>query len=194
MKKIFLLFYLFGSTFICFAQNAASALQVGSVAPFFEAKDQNGSLVSLKNLTNKGEVVLIFYRGQWCPYCNRELKHLEDSLSFITDKGASVIAVTPETTDNVDKTIEKTKATYSILSDNGLKIMKAYKVAFNVDQETIDKYKTYGIDFDKANGSNGAVLPVPAVYIIDKNGKIKYAYFDTDYRNRASIKDLADHL
>ncbi len=194
MKRIFLLALLACLALVSFAQNSSQALQVGSTAPLFVAKDQNGKLVSLKEMTKKGNVVLIFYRGQWCPYCNRELKHLEDSLNFITEKGASVIAVTPETSDNVNKTIEKTKASYSILSDDGLKIMKAYKVAFDVDQATIDKYKTFGVDFNKANGANGAVLPVPAVYIIDKNGKIKYAYFDTDYRNRASIKDLADHL
>ena len=69
-----------------------------------------------------------------------------------------------------------------------------YNVAFDVDAETVKKYKGYGIDFEKANGENGAVLPVPAVYIINKKGKITYAYFDKDYRKRASVKEIINSL
>lgn len=193
MKKIlFSILFLLGTTSI-FAQDAMP-LVVGSAAPDFEAKDQNGKTVSLQSLTKKGSVVVIFYRGQWCPYCNKQLSALEDSLGLITAKNATVIAVTPETEDNVEKTISKTKVSYSVLNDKGLKIMKAYKVAFDVDAETVKKYKGYGIDFDKANGDNGAVLPVPAVYIINKKGKITYAFFDKDYRKRASVQEIANNL
>lgn len=72
--------------------------------------------------------------------------------------------------------------------------MKAYKVAFNVDPATVTKYKGYGVYFSKDNGNNGAVLPVPAVYIIDKKGKITYAYFEKDYKKRASINEIVSHL
>ena len=72
--------------------------------------------------------------------------------------------------------------------------MKNYKVNFKVDENTIIKYKSYGIDFDKANGENGANLPVPATYIVGKNGKIKYAFFNTDYSKRASVKDILEQL
>ncbi len=128
------------------------------------------------------------------PYCNKELKGIEDSLSLITSKGAVVLAVTPELPENVYKTIDKTKASYSVLSDDGLKIMKAYDVAYAVDPALNEKYKGYGIDLMKANGANGANLPVPAVYVIDTNGNIIYRYFDVDYRNRASVKEIAEHL
>ncbi len=93
-------------------------LQVNDRAPVFSAKDQNNKTISLKDQLHKGEVVLIFYRGQWCPYCNKQLKALEDSISFITAKGATLIAVTPEKPENISKTIEKTKASYSILFVN----------------------------------------------------------------------------
>ena len=193
MKKLIVILFCIASSCSLFAQDAMP-LAVGADAPAFEAKDQNGKEVNLKKLRKKGSVVLIFYRGQWCPYCNKQLSALEDSLSFITAKNATVIAITPETEENVNKTIEKTKVTYSVLNDKGLKIMKAYKVAFEVDAETVKKYKGYGIDFEKANGENGAVLPVPAVYIIDKKGKITYAYFDKDYRKRASVKEIVENL
>jgi len=120
-------------------------------------------------------VVVVFYRGQWCPYCNKQLNALQDSLGFIKGKGATLIAVSPEKPANISKTVAKTKATYSVLFVDGLKIMKSYDVAFKVDSTTIEKYKKFGIDFYDANGSNGATLPVPAVYIINKDGIILFS-------------------
>ena len=129
-----------------------------------------------------------------CGHCNKELKQLEDSIGLIQAKGATVLAITPELPENISKTIEKTKASYPILYDKKLSIMNAYKVAFKVDDKTVEKYKGYGIDFLKVNGDNGANLPVPAVYIVNKNGKIIYRFFDVDYKKRSSIKDILDHL
>jgi len=170
-------------------------LKVNDAAPDFSAKDQNGKVIHLKSQLEKKTVVIVFYRGQWCPFCNKELKALEDSLQLISSKDAIVLAVSPEKPENISRTIEKTKASYSILYDEGLKIMKSYEVAFPVDSITIAKYKTYGIDFSAANGdANGANLPVPAVYIINKKGKIVYRHFDPDYRKRASIKEIVSHL
>lgn len=137
---------------------------------------------------------MLFYRGQWCPFCNKQLSRFSDSLSQLTAKGASVLAITPENAENVKKTIEKTKASFPVLEDEGLTIMKLYKVNFAVDENTITKYKGYGIYFDKANGSNGANLPVPATYIIGQNGKIKYVFFNTDYRKRASVQEILNNL
>jgi peroxiredoxin len=177
------------------AQNGPNGLTVNSVAPDFTAKDQNGKTINLKSELKKNEVVVVFYRGEWCPFCNKELKALEDSLQWIRSKGAIVLAISPEKSENISKTIEKTKASYSILHDEGLKIMKSYDVAFQVDSLTLTKYKAYGIDFTAANGkSNGNNLPVPAVYVINKKGQITYRHFDPDYRKRPTIKEIASHL
>jgi peroxiredoxin len=180
----------------CLAQDAAKpeGLKVGDVAPAFESVDQNGKKISLKEILQKGEAVLVFYRGQWCPYCNKQLSKISDSLSLITAKGATVITITPETTENIKKTITKTKAIYAIVEDKGLKIMSNYKVKFAVDAGTIEKYKKYGIDFEKANGENGANLPVPATYIIGQDGKVKYVFFNTDYSKRATVKEILENL
>lgn len=194
MKNIIVLIsVLFFSTQM-HAQEFPKGLQVNDDAPTFSAVDQNGTLIELKDLLNKGNVVMIFYRGQWCPFCNRQLKALEDSLQFFVSKKAQLIAITPEKPDNITKSIFKTKASFPILYDDGLKIMKGYDVAFAVDEKTIEKYKNYGIDFNEANGSNGANLPVPAVYIINQEGKIIYKYFDTDYKKRPSVAELLKHL
>ena len=198
MKKITLLlsFLLIISSF-AFAQAETfypEGLKVGDMAPDFTAKDQDGKTISLEQALQKGPVVMLFYRGQWCPYCNKQMSRFSDSLSLLIAKGASVLAIAPETAENVKKTIEKSKSTFPVLADQGLAIMKMYKVNFAVDEKTITKYKGYGIDFDKANGVNGANLPVPATYIIGKDGKVKYVFFNTDYRNRASVMDVLNNL
>jgi peroxiredoxin len=166
----------------------------GDVAPDFSAKNQNGKTINLKNELKLGAVVLVFYRGQWCPYCNKQLAALQDSLELITSKGAQLIAVSPEIEENVAKTISKSKASYSVLSDDKLKIMSQYKVAYEVDDKLDKTLKKYGIDVAKANGENGKVLPVPAVYIINKEGKIVYVYFDENYAKRPSVKEIVSML
>jgi peroxiredoxin len=197
MKKSITMLTLCFLTVTIFAQIGMmkpEGLKIGDMAPDINAVSQDGKNIKLKKLLATGDVVLVFYRGQWCPFCNKQLSKINDSLSFIIAKGATVLTITPETADNIKKTIEKTKASYSIIEDKGMSIMKNYKVNFAIDEDTIEKYKKYGIDFDKANGTNGANLPVPATYIISKDGKIKYAFFNPDYRQRPSVKEILDNL
>ena len=179
---------------VAVAQEAPEGLFIASKAPDFKAKDQNGKEIRLKDLLKEGKVVLVFYRGYWCPYCNKELSKLQDSLQLIKDKGATLIAVSPEKQENVSKTIEKTKAEYSILHDEGLKIMKAYEVEFEVPENTITRYRNAGIDIGKNNGDNGNFLPIPAVYIIDKESTITYRFFEPDYKKRPTVLDLLNNL
>ena len=193
MKKLFFFLITIVSLQVD-AQTYPTGLNINDNAPDFNAMDQKNENIHLAKLLKKGNVVLVFYRGQWCPYCNKELKQLEDSIDLIQAKGATVLAITPELPENILKTIDKTKASYPILYDKKLSIMNAYKVAFKVDDKTVEKYKGYGIDFLKVNGDNGANLPVPAVYIVNKNGKIIYRFFDVDYKKRSSIKDILDLL
>ena len=176
------------------AQEAPEGLFIASKAPDFKAKDQNGKEVRLKDLLKKGKVVLVSYRGQWCPYCNKELSRLQDSLQFIIDKGATLLAVSPEMPENVAKTVEKTKATYSVLFDDGMKIMKAYDVEYELPENTVTRYRNSGLDIEKSNGTNGKYLPVPAVYIIDKESIVTYRFFETDYKKRPSVQDILKNL
>ena len=178
------------------AQEKPEGLFINSKAPDFKGKDQNGNEIALKDLRKKGPVVIIFYRGYWCPYCNKELQKLEDSLQLIKEKGAQLIAITPEKQEGIAKTIEKTKASYPIITDDELKIMKAYDVAYQVDTKTIDRYKMASIDLAANNGQKpeAVYLPVPAVYIIGKDGEIKYRFFEEDYKKQAAVKDILNNL
>ncbi len=194
MKKIIFVSLLIFSGYAMMAQEAPEGLFLNSKAPDFRAKDQNGNMVRLKDLLKKGKVVLVFYRGEWCPYCNRNLKRLSDSLQLITGKGATLIAVTPEKPESVAKTVEKTNAQFSILHDEELKIMKAYEVEFEVPENTLKRYRNGGIKIDEINGKNGNYLPIPATYVIDKEGNITYRFFNQDYKKRPSVKEILDHL
>jgi peroxiredoxin len=182
---------------VCFlaAQEAPEGLFINSKAPDFKAKDQHGKEVRLRDLLKNGKVVLIFYRGQWCPYCNKYLKKLQDSLQLIKDKGATIVAITPELPENISKTVEKTNADFSILYDEGLKIMKAYEVEFEVPENVLTRYRNSGIKIDENNGNkNGNFLPIPATYIIDKEANITYRFFQSDYKKRPSVKEILDNL
>jgi peroxiredoxin len=174
---------------------AQSGLKNGVEAPEFVAKDNSGKTLDLKRLLKSHKaVVLFFYRGQWCPYCNKHIKELQDSLQLLTGKGAYVIGVTPETDENINKTIDKTHASFSIIQDKGYKIMKAYDVNYVVDDAMFAKLKNYGIDLEKNNGNADHVLPVPATYVIDSSGKIIFAHFDKDITKRASVSSILNAL
>ena len=195
MKRIFPLVFLLLTAFLLRAQESPEGLFINSKAPNFKAKDQSGNEVELKALLKKGKVVLVFYRGQWSQYCTIYLKRLEDSLQSIKDKGATLIAVTPELPENIAKTIEKTNAQFPILHDENLKIMKAYDVEFEVPEDILTRYRNSGIKVDENNGKkNGNYLPVPAVYIIDKDSNIAYRYFQQDYKKRPSIQEILKNL
>ncbi len=194
MRYLLTMVILFMSAFTMAQSVDPQGLKAGDKAPMFTATDNNGKSFSLETALKKGDVVLMFYRGQWCPYCNKQMSQMNDSLSMITAKGATVVAISPEIQENVVKTIEKTKASFPVISDVKMKIMKDYQVNFNVPQATIDRYKNFGIDFNQVNGENGANLPVPATYVIGKDGKIKYVFFNPDYRKRASVKEIASYL
>jgi peroxiredoxin len=194
MKKISILLSLLVCMLCANSQDAPEGLFISSKAPDFKAKDQNGKDIKLKDLLKKGKVVLVFYRGYWCPYCNKELAKLQDSLELIQGKGATLIAVTAELPENIAKTVEQTKAQYSIIHDEQLKIMKAYEVEFEVQENVLTRYRNGGIDIEKLNGKNGKFLPVPAVYIIDKEQTITYRFFEPDYKKRPSVKVILDNL
>ena len=169
-------------------------LSVGSAAPKFQATDQFNNPFDLEEQLKKGPVVLMFYRGHWCKYCNRQLEELSDSLGFIIEKGASVVTVTPEIMEFVDETSKKYNNSFRIISDVDMKIMNAYKVRFEVDKGTNSKYKIWGIKLDEFNGDNGTNLPVPATYIINQDGTIKYAFFNKNYKKRVFIKTILRNL
>ncbi len=194
MKTIFSLFSLL-VTMTVFAQEKPEGLFINSKAPEFRLKDQSGVEVSLKELRKKGQVVMIFYQGNWSPYCTKELIRFQDSLQLLTDKGAKVIAITPEAAEGISKTLEKTKAVFPILYDEQMKVSKAYQVAYEVDERTLNRQKNFGNDLLVVNNQKlKAFLPIPAVYIINKEGTVTTRFFDNDTRKRPWVKEILKEL
>ena len=194
MKPFFFVLLFITASCIGRAQDKPEGLFLNSKAPDFKGTDQSGVAVNLKELRKKGPVVLLFYRGHWCPYCSRELKRFQDSLSLLTERGAQLIAITPEGGEGISKTIEKTGAVFPIVTDADMKISKSYQVAYAVDERTLGRYKNADIDLLTINGQKQAQLPVPAVYIVNKEGSVTFRYFDADYKKRVSVKEILREL
>ena len=170
-------------------------LKAGDKAPDFTGYDQTGKMVDSKKLLEKGPMVLFFYRGKWCSVCNRYLDYYQDSLNIITDQGFNVIAITPESIENVEQTVKFHNLTFTVIYDCQEKIMKDYDVMFTVTKAYQDKIlSSLSTDIAKNNGRDAAHLPVPATYIINRQGIIVAVQFDPDYKNRASVKWMLQNL
>ena len=188
MRKVLLIIIL---TFLVAAGvTGQEELPNGTIAPTFTAIDHQGKTIDLKQSLEKGPVVIVFYRGEWCKHCNNYMRNLQDSLPMITGRGAAVIAITPEQNEFIDETIQKTGASFSIIWDKEHRIMDDYKVSFRLKGTKNSFYKVAGINVSKASGSDHRILPVPATYIVGTDGKIKGGYFNTDYTLRMPVKDI----
>lgn len=170
-------------------------IPVGEAAPDFTGIDQNGNTIQLSELTEIGDVVLVFYRGFWCGYCTKYLAEFTEKLDDFKSKGAQVIAVAPEGEKNIDKTVEKTGLEIPFISDGSGEIMRKYGVEFKVTKAMDKKFFDYkGYSLAEANEREEGVLPIPATYIIGRGGKVKWAHFDPNYSQRASIDDIFANL
>lgn len=176
------------------AQRDKSSVMVGDKAPVFMAKDQNGKTVKSKDILKNDKLIVVFYRGQWCPYCNKHLMHLQENVEKFAQAGAKLVAVSPELPVNIGKTVEKSHVDYPVLYDKDSKIMKQFGVEFMLPENLQKRYKKYGVDLEVAHGNNDQLLPVPATYVIGKDGKVKYVHYDPEYKNRSTAKDILMHL
>lgn len=175
--------------------NQAKGLQVGATVPDFSAEDIFNKTFKLSNALKNGSLVLIFIRGQWCPFCNKHLKVLQDQFHKIYAKGASVIVVTPEKSEFIKKTIEKTRAEFTILYDEDYKIAEAFDVLFLPNKITRVMYNTVlGAKLKESHSDDSERLPIPATFIISKEMKVTWRHFDPDYKKRSKMADILDNL
>jgi peroxiredoxin len=163
----------------------ARALQVGARAPELSLPDATGQTVALRNLWQRGPLVLVFYRGGWCPYCNLELRAWQQQLPVLKHMGAGLVAISPQTPDNSLSTAEKNALAYPVLSDSSLAAAEAFGVAFTLPPELIELYGRVGNDLPVLNGNGQWTLPLPATYVIGRDGRIVFAHIEADYRERA---------
>lgn len=151
-----------------------NGLSVGNVAPTFANVDQYGNTQHLDSLTTNSDVVLVFFRGTWCPQCNQHIAAMNDSLDMIQDKGARVVLITPEKPDFAGENEIKTSVDIPIIHDENLDLMNKYDVAYDMSLGSQRLFNTFGVDFNELYGNEGK-LPLPATYIIGKDRIIKYA-------------------
>lgn len=169
------------------------AMNKGDKAPNFKLKNAKGESVTLYDELKSGPVVLIWYRGGWCPYCNLTLKRLQEEMPNFKKYDASLLALTPELPDSSLSTVEKNSLSFQVLSDLGNKVAKEYGVVYELTDAVAKRYQE-GFNLHGYNGDESNSLPLAATYVIDRDGQIVYAFLDADYRNRAEPKDILKAL
>ena len=169
-------------------------IKVGEKAPDFVLNNALGKPVSLKDKLKQGPVVLVFYRGAWCPFCNMHLHVLQESLPEFKKYGAQLITITPQTPDKSVEQFKQKGYPFEVLSDLDSKVMKDYRLYFELPAELVDVYKKHGLDIEAFNGKDRNVLPVPGSFVIDTNGIVRAMHADTDYKKRMEPSAIIDAL
>lgn len=166
------------------------ALGEGDTAPDFELPNAVGERVRLSDLLSSGPVILSFYRGQWCPFCNLELRALQRAITDIESAGATLVAVSPNTPDTSLTTVEKHSLTFPVLSDHDNLVAKQFNLVYEMTAENIENYREKGRDIPAMNGTDRWELPIPATYVINSDRVIRYSFVDTNHRVRGEPSEV----
>ena len=180
--------------FVSVDDTARAALNVGAKAPAFELKDSTGKLVSSKAILKKGDMVLVFYRGSWCPFCNAYLHKLQTRLTDIKAAGGNLVAISVENPDASMAIAKKNELQFTVLSDPNLDTARKFGIVYQMPPKTDEAYRSRGLDIAKHNAMEKPELPLAATYIINKKGQITYAFIETDYKKRAEPDVIIENL
>lgn len=173
---------------------AKKALRAGDKAPAFNLKDPDGKYVSSAELLAQGPLVLSFYRGVWCPYCNMELQALEEAVAAFAELGARVVAISPQNSVNSRKSVRTNALSFPILSDAGNEVAAAFGLRFALPDYLVDLYKKLKNDLPAFNGDSSWTLPMPGRYVIAQDGTILYAEVNPDYTQRPDPSEMLPAL
>ncbi|MFK8182419.1 MAG: peroxiredoxin-like family protein [Phormidesmis sp.] len=167
-----------------------NSLKVGEAAPDFTLPNAVGENVKLSELLSNGPVIINFYRGEWCPYCNIELHAFQQLLPEFQQVNAQLVAISPSLPTKALTMQEKHELAFPVLSDVGNKVARSYGLVFTLDAALRPLYKGFGLDIPGHNGDESYELPVPATYVIDTTGIVRYAYANADYTQRAEPAEV----
>lgn len=170
---------------------ADRVLREGEFAPDFALPDATGHEVALSDLLSRGPVIVSFYRGQWCPFCNLELRGLQRALAEVDASGATLVAISPNTPDVTLETVEKLELQFPVLSDEDNRVARQFNLVYEMTEENIEMYQAMGRDVGAMNGTGKWELPIPATYVIDRDRMIRYAFIDLNHRRRAEPSEVA---
>ncbi len=170
-----------------------NALKVGDKVQPFVLPNALNKEVSLKQLLDSNDFIVInFYRGAWCPYCNLELKELQNILGELKEHKSSLIAISPQTPDFSLTTQEKNELSFEVLSDEKNIVSKKFGLVFSLSSELRPIYESFKINIEESNNDNSYELPMPATYVLDNNGVVIFAFVDEDYTKRCDPQDILD--
>lgn len=176
-------------------QQGDSAINLGQKAPKFSLPHSDGKLISLVDLLQQGPVVVTFYRGSWCPYCNLQLRALQARLADIHALGAQLVAISPQVPDGSMTKDEMQDLEFLVLSDQDAKVASQYGVAWQVPEFLAEHMRVdRKLDLEAINNGNGSVLPIPATFVIGQDGVVTWRYVDVDYRTRSEPEDIIQAL
>ena len=170
------------------------ALRVGDQAKDFRLPNASGGEQTLAVLLKEGPLVISFYRGGWCPYCNLEFKALSDALPKINQLGAKLIGISPELPDNSMSTKEKHQLPFDVLRDVGNKVAREYGIVMDVPPSRVPLYIKWGLNVPRTNGDESWELPIPATYVIDEDGKVTFAFVNKNYTERCEPAEIIKAL
>tara|TARA_R110000737_G_scaffold72744_1_gene101274 strand:- start:1963 stop:2613 length:651 start_codon:yes stop_codon:yes gene_type:complete len=176
-------------------EKGKDAIKIGQKAPDFELPNAEGKSIVLKSLLEKGPVVITFYRGNWCPYCNLQLRALQARLDDIYTLGATLVAISPQVPDGSLTEDEISKMDFIVLSDQDAKVALQYGVAWQVPEFLAEHMRVdRKLDLEKVNNGNGNVLPIPATFILGQDGVVTWNYVNVDYRTRSEPEEIIEAL
>lgn len=181
-------------TFVSAEDAAKTAPNVGAKMPSFTLNDALGKPVSSADLLKKGNLVVVFYRGAWCPFCNAYLHKLQKSLSQIKENGGTLVAISVENADRSMAIAKKNELNFTVLSDPNLNVARTFGIVYQLSDATNEKYKGFGLDLAKYNETEKAELPISATYVVSKKGEIVYAFIEPDYQKRAEPEVILQEL
>jgi peroxiredoxin len=161
-----------------------SPLLIGSLVPEVILKTSNGEAFDLRQHSTEKPSVLVFYRGGWCPFCNRHLAGLGKIESKLRDLGYQILAISPDRPAKLAESLDKTNISYTLLSDHRMQAAQAFGIAFQLDKPTLKMLANYKIDIEDASGETHHQLPVPSVFIVGRDGRIGFTYVNPDYKVR----------
>ncbi len=169
---------------------ADTVLKAGSTAPAFELPDHNGKLISSGDLLAHGPVVVCFFRGRWCPFCVGQLEAMNQVLPQSNEAGASLIAISPQTVQQSFFMVDQHKLRFPLLSDAGNNVASQFGLVYRVPDEQQAIYRRAFVNLPFANGDESWELPIPATFIVDRDGTIRYASADEDYTARPEPSEI----
>jgi peroxiredoxin len=157
---------------------------ISSTIPDVSVKNTDGKNLNLRDIVKDQPTIFVFYRGGWCPYCNNHLADLKKIEEDLAKEGYKVFAISADRPELLKQTMDKNELTYTLLSDAPMAAAKAFGIAFKMDDETVERYKSYDIDIEKDSGYDHHLLPAPAVFLVDQEGTIKFSYVNPNYKER----------